>query len=592
MCGIVGQVNTETPVQEEVFFKMRETLAHRGPDGCGAQFLNHGKVALGHRRLSIIDLSEGGKQPMTNEDGTLWITFNGEIYNYVKLREELRKHGHVFHSNSDTEVILHGYEQWGEDVVNKLNGMFALAIWSETSRQLFLARDRFGIKPLYYYKDSDTFIFASELKAILANPRVNHTLDADAVSDFFVYRFIPSPRSIWKEIKKLPPAHTLLWKGNGNPEIQQFWQLPFSDKAETEEQAREHCDALLKEAVQSHLVSDVPVGVFLSGGYDSGAVTHYMHALKYPIESFSIGFKDWEKSEHLTAREVAEYYGTRHHEQILEEEDLMQLEDLAYYYDEPLGGSSFLPTYYVSQLAAKNVKVVLSGDGGDEVFGGYNWHAAIYQQYHQSNTRQSVSKVLHGRKKFLLSGYFDMMSWAGFHYKDMPQLLGDWGAGDFAHKEDVWFYKSALQHQYGAVKAFQLLDFHSFLPEVVLTKVDRASMAHSLEVRVPFLDHRLAEYTMGLSQSTLFQQGTNKKILKNVLKDKLPESVLSKPKRGFGAPVRRGGESGHVDMIRSSGAYKSGVINTKYIEQEVIGKQDRKKIWAVLLFMNWANKWM
>lgn len=590
MCGILGQINIEKPVERETFGRMLDTLIHRGPDGFGIKVLNEGKAALGHRRLSIIDLTDAATQPMTNEDGTLWITFNGEIYNYTDLRTELIKSGHVFSSNSDTEVILHGYEQWGEEVVDRLNGMFAFGIWDENTRSLFLARDRFGIKPLYYYQDEKSFIFASEIKAIVANSAVRHTLDADSVSDFFVYRFIPSPRSVWKEIKKLPPAHTLRLQANGTLSTHQYWTIPFDNRMEQQDIAKERCEQLLEEAVRSHLVSDVPVGVFLSGGYDSSAVTHYMHSLGYPIQSFSIGFPGWEKSEHESAKEVADLYHTEHHQQMLEEADLTEWSNLSYYYDEPLGGSSFLPTYHVSKLAATKVKVVLSGDGGDEVFAGYKWHSAIYKKYHTPDLKQLLSRTFKGKKEYLLGEYFNMMSWAGFHYKDMTRLLGDMGS-NHGSRDDVWFYKSYLLHRYGAVKAFQLLDFHSFLPEVVLTKVDRASMANSLEVRVPFLDHRLAEYTMGLSQSALFQYGTTKKILNSVLTGKLPSSVMSKPKRGFGAPINHMDISDCILMLRASEAYRNDLINTNYVEREIIGRRDVHKLWALKLFVNWADRW-
>jgi asparagine synthase (glutamine-hydrolysing) len=411
------------------------------------------------------------------------------------------------------------------------------------------------------------------------------------LADFFVYRFIPSPNSIWCDIKKLPPGHTLTYKVGGEPVVKQYWKLPVSSLTLSPNEVLEKCEQLVNASVQSHLLSDVPVGLFLSGGYDSSLMAYYMHRLGYPINSFTIGFKDWERSEHLAAQEISKIYDGSHTKQILDNENLLQVEDLAYYYDEPLGGSSFLPTYYVSKLAASKVKVVLSGDGGDEVFAGYKWHKSIYHKYYTSFPDLLKRKV-QGKNRFLLNSYWNMMSWAGFHYNDVPNVLGDLMSSGDRNKDDVWYYKKYLQTQYGPVKAFQLLDFHSFLPEVVLTKVDRASMANSLEVRVPLLDHDLAEFVMSLQEEGVFDINQNKKIIRSILSSSLPQAILNRPKSGFGAPVKNVDTVDLIARVRDSIVYKENLINRKYFEEQIVGQRNMKKAWAMFVFSAWANKWL
>ena len=336
MCGIVGHLKIAESINPQLFDQMRDTLQHRGPDGSGTQILNNNKIALGHRRLSIIDLSNFGKQPMCNEDATIWLTFNGEIYNFEKIRTELQEKGHIFISKTDSEVLVHGYEEWGvEELLSKLNGMFAFAIWDQKEQKLVAARDRFGIKPFYFYHDSKQFIFASELKAIIMEPSVKREVDFSSVSDFLVYRFIPSPKSIYENIKKLPPAHYLIYDfANSTYKTVKYWKLESkNERLNSYSEIVEKCEALLMTSIKEHLVSDVPIGIFLSGGYDSSSIVHYMSKLGYPVKSFTIGFENWGESEHEYARIISEKYFTSHYERILPPTLGSHISDLVYYYD-------------------------------------------------------------------------------------------------------------------------------------------------------------------------------------------------------------------------------------------------------------------
>ncbi len=535
MCGIIGKISRQKPIDGEKFDAMRDTLRHRGPDGCGTEILNDGRVALGHRRLSIIDLTPHGRQPMANEDGMVWLTFNGEIYNYRQLRAELQESGdHLFHSETDSEVLIHGYEQWGmEGLLPRLKGMFAFAIWDQNRRKLFAARDRFGIKPFVYYLDNQIFSFASETKALMRDPDAERELDRDSLADYFRYAFVPQPGSIWKKVRKLPAAHFLEYDfSNHSLTEKRYWESPTGQREIPEKQAVEEFKHLLEQATQEHLVSDVPVGLFLSGGYDSSSLLMNMAEQQGPTSTFSLGYTFHPKSEHHQARAVAKTFGAHHHEKMLRRDtdgwDMVQR--LAPYYDEPYAVSSMFTFHQVAELAAKTHKVVLSGDGGDEVLAGYIWYNHL-RWLAQKSRRFRLRALWSGKGKLLAEEYMKFMPgrMGEIFQKNVltPEMSGT------LKRRGEWHYRQHLGNGPDVVKNLQLLDARTFMLDACLHRADISSMMHSLEVRVPFLDHHLFEYTMGLKTELYHRPNVKKPLLKAVLKEKLPAKVLDMPKRGF-----------------------------------------------------------
>ncbi|MFT5165467.1 MAG: asparagine synthase (glutamine-hydrolyzing), partial [Saprospiraceae bacterium] len=536
--------------------------------------------------LSIIDLSEKAKQPMSNEDGSIWVTCNGEIYNYRELKKKLESKGHQFQSHSDTEVLVHAYEEWGTEMLDHLKGMFAFGIWDDKRQELFLARDRFGIKPLYYYPGKDRFIFASELKAIVADSEVPRQLDTQGLSDFFIYRSIPSPKSIWQGIYKLPPAHYLHLNSKGISNIKSYWTIKTGEQQTPLLEAVEKVDMLLEQSVREHLVADVPIGLLLSGGFDSSTIAYFLSRLGKQVNSFTIGFENWNLSEHEAARIASEKFGTLHQEQFVGASLFQKLETLSYYYDEPLGGTSFLPTFELARLASSKVKVVLAGDGGDEVFAGYKWHQSYFDRWYH-HPRGTLRNLLSG-KNTLLDHYRRAMNWTGWNYYELAGLFGP------ALKEqtpllDSISYSNPLKNQ--RVKSLQLLDYQYFLPEVVLHKVDRASMAHGLEVRVPFLDHELTEYIMQIKEQFYFSKKKNKKLLFEVMKNRLPKPLLYKPKKGFGMSLKHFFDLKYFPQHwLDSKMIQDHLINPTYV-QKLLDQKAHEKIWAIFIFMNWYDRW-
>jgi len=582
MCGILGRIDRNL-INISTFRLQLQQINHRGPDGNGVKLLCDGKIALGHKRLSIIDLTESGAQPMCNEDESIWITFNGEIYNYLALKNELIVSNHIFHSNSDTEVLIHGYEEWGIDgLVKRLNGMFAFAIWDDHKKKLFAARDRFGIKPFYYAHSTTLgYSFASELKALVAAPDFDNAIDFNAMADFLVYRFIPAPNTIYKSTKKLLPGHFSEYDySSGDLKIECFWKAEDYVGQEKYTDYAESIENTLSKSVVDHLISDVPVGVFLSGGYDSSALVHYMKKSTPQFSTFSIGFKDWPNSEHEDAKIVAELYKTDHREQILDGSMQDDLSNYAYYYDEPLGGSSFMPTFKVAQMTAKTHKVVLGGDGGDELFGGYKWYYKVLVQRQSGKGRL---KKLFGHRDDLLELYHASMSWSGYDYKEANLLIN---AG-IEEKENIWLYKKYDSPTASDLKRLQLIDINTFLPDVINTKVDRASMASSLEVRVPFLNHELAEKMLALNEGLYYEAGVNKKLLKSFLAPHLPKQILDKKKQGFGAPVTYNKD---FEALKDGLLVKDGLLNSQMVEN-YIKQKNRAKLWPILILENWYKRW-
>ena len=550
MCGIYGAFSTDParPVQIEVLDRMAQVLAHRGPDGEGRHLV--GPFGMGMCRLSIIDLASG-TQPMSNEDETLWVVFNGEIYNYRDLTADLVARGHRFATASDTEVLIHLYEEYGERCVEPLRGMFAFAIWDGPRRELFLARDRLGIKPLYYAATSEGFLFGSELKALVQSPWLVPRLDRKALGAYLQYGYVPDPLSILEGVAKVPPGHTLRVR-SGRPEApRRYWQptdhFKTGRRPASEAQGAAELWERLEDAVRFHMVSDVPVGAFLSGGVDSTAVVSIMaRASRRPVKTFSVGFREDRYNELPYARQVAEACGTEHHELLVEPNDLKVLEELLSGFDEPFADSSAIPTYLVSRLARQHVKVVLSGDGGDELFAGYDRYGVDRGRRHLGlagdlglggvlRAASALLPVGGGRNTLYtlslprLQRYIHSISL--FPRQALEAVLeGDAGAApvDIAPLAD---------RDLDSLSRLQDLDLKTYLPGDILTKVDRMSMANSLEARVPLLDHPLVEFACSLPPDLQLRAGTTKYLLKRALEGRVPPEVLTRAKQGFAVPL-------------------------------------------------------
>jgi asparagine synthase (glutamine-hydrolysing) len=549
VCGIYGAFSTDPqrPIRADLLERMALVLAHRGPDGGGSHLA--GPFGMGMRRLSIIDLA-GGDQPISNEDGTVWVVFNGEIYNYRELTDELISRGHHFATSSDTEVLVHLYEEYGERCVEPLRGMFAFAIWDVPERRLFLGRDRLGIKPLYYAATPDGFLFGSELKALIQSLWLTPQLDRRSLAAYLQYGYVPDPLSILDGVAKLPPGHTVSVRSGRPAPPRRYWQATDHFKAGVpqgdEEQLAEQLWRRLEEAVHGHLVSDVPVGAFLSGGVDSTAVVSIMaRASRRPIKTFSVGFREDRYNELPHARQVAETCGTEHHELLVEPNDLKVLEELLGSFDEPFADSSAIPTYLVSRLARQHVKVVLSGDGGDELFAGYDRYVVDRRRRHLGllgdlglgaplRALSTVFPVGGGKNTLYnlslprLQRYIDLISL--FPRQALRDVLADGGAS----RVDI---ASVADHDLDALSQLQDLDLKTYLPGDILTKVDRMSMANSLEARVPLLDHPLVEFACSLPPDLRIREATTKYLLKRVLKGRVPGDALTRAKQGFAVPL-------------------------------------------------------
>jgi len=589
MCGIAGQINLGKPVVEQDINAMNDALRHRGPDGFGI-YLNDAKtVGLGHRRLSFLDLSEAGKQPMSTANGKLWITYNGEIYNYIELRAELEGKGYQFHSHTDTEVILHGYEAWGYEVLNRLKGMFAFGLWDENKQELFLARDRFGIKPLYYYHQNGNFVFASEIKGIKANSTVATTLDLTSFADYFVYRYVPSPKSIWKEVKKLPVASYLIFKPDGRTEVKPYWNIPLAEGIISDKEAVEKFDQLFLNSVKTHARSDVPVGSFLSGGYDSSAIVYYMSRFGYTPSTFAIGFEGWDVSEHLFADMVAKQYHTDHHSLILESQSLDLLDHLVYVYDEPNGDISTIPTYLVSQSAAKKVKAVMSGEGSDEFLVGYQWQKE-YAPKKSSLKERLLSLIRPGDNPYILRYYANAMAMGRFDGGELQKLMHPDLHQNINQNPD-WYYHSLYNSTLPDLKAIQVMDAKHFMGELVLAKIDRASMANSLEVRVPFLDHEICEFIFQLKSEVYYKPNETKHLLYQNIKGHLPDEILQRRKQGFVGPDRYYmNMAWYETRLNESRLVKDGIVNAGYIQQ-LLANKDHWRCWKVSVMETWYRRW-
>ena len=622
MCGIVGVFDLKGSrlTEESMLRRMNDTQTHRGPDQSGVHI--EPGTALGHRRLSIIDLS-GGEQPLYNEDNSVVIVYNGEIYNFEVLRKELAAAGHTFRTACDTEVIVHGWEQWGADCVKRFRGMFAFAIWDRNREELFLARDRIGIKPLYYtVTESGLLAFSSEMKALMMHPDVSRNINAQAVEDFLALGYVPDPKSIYSSVSKLEAGHTLSIKRHqSRSEWQktQYWDLKFHNANRGTEQ--ELADALienLRDAVKVRMIADVPLGAFLSGGVDSSAVVAMMaQDSEEPINTSSIGFTEQTFDESEYAAAVASRYKTNHQLDIVGADDVDLLDALAWMYDEPFADSSAIPTYRVCEAARKRVTVALSGDGGDEGFAGYRryrWHMReeAVRNVVPSSIRRSVfgiaghlypkidwaPKVLRAKSTFQalardsVEAYFHNISLipdtqrAALYSRQLRKQLSGYRAVEVFNEH----LPKAPEHPLSRV---QYLDFKTYLPGDILTKVDRASMAHSLEVRVPILDHLFVEWHSGIDPALKLRAQEGKYLLKRALEPHLPNNILYRPKMGFAVPLatwfrgplrNRVRESLLGERLGDRDFFDMSRIRTLVDDHERKIRDNSAIIWALLMF--------
>lgn len=589
MCGIIGQVKLGGEVDRERFASATEALYHRGPDGGGLYFSESGRIALGHRRLSFLDLSDSGNQPMESVDGSVVVTFNGEIYNYKELRERLQN-DYQFRTNTDTEVLVAAYQLWGIELLDNLIGMFAFAIYDRKKEVIFLVRDRFGIKPVYYALDQEQFTFASELKALLKAEAKRRDLDFSAMADFFVYRYVPSPKSIWKGVKKLPPAHYLrISLTNLSFSEHEYWKLNVSDHSMDQNDLISMTDSMLSESVAMHLRSDVPIGSFLSGGYDSSALAYYMKRSGQSPHTFSVGFDNWDASEDIFAKKVSDHLGLSNSTVSLSKDSLSLLDLMPDVYDEPIADISIVPTYAVSQLARSEVKAVFSGEGADELFGGYGWHHEYYRQLYPETWKGRLHRFLNPVDT--VAFYANSMAMGMFDSEQL-KLMFNPELHDQLEDDAHWFYRKHHRPEMGKVKSVQYLDVKCFMAELVLTKVDRASMANSLEVRVPFLDHRLFEALFSKSELSYLKSDQTKFLLYENIKNAMPQDILARKKQGFVGP-----DSYYMDIewyrqqLADSTLVKDAILNKNYID-DLLQQDYTWKLWKVLIMENWYRKWV
>jgi len=616
VCGIAGIVaQRDQTVFAEELHAMCAALVSRGPDDEGA-FVGDG-IGLAMRRLSIIDL-ETGHQPVSNEDGSMWVVLNGEIYNYRPLRTELERRGHQFATATDTEVIVHLYEERGDDCVQDLRGMFAFAIWDERRQRLLLARDRVGIKPLYYGTVGGRFMFASELKALLQLPDVDRRLNWRAVAHLLAYATTPSNESIVSGIQKLEPGHRLWLESGKDPVVERYWDLRFlPDARRSEEDTIEELRTQLRESVRYHLVSDVPVGAFLSGGIDSSSVVASMAMMATGrVKTFSIGFREQEFNELPYARLIAERFGTDHHELVLEPDVLDLLDHFAWDLDEPFGDASAIPTYMVSRLASQQVKVVLSGDGGDELFGGYNSYVIEGRDRWARFLPATIRRLLAQASSILpedtrgkeFLNYLSKPNGERFFYANTlfrpehhRELLTGEVREHVAAAQPEWARLDRLLRWKGHwLSALQDHDFRYYLPLDILTKVDRMSMAHSLEARVPLLDHHFVEFAATIPANWMWHQGRTKHIFIKSLRGLLPDEVLDRPKRGFGVPLNRWFRGPLRPLVRelllSDTCRKRGIFNEAYLNR-LITRQEQGRLldfhmWTLMSFELWCRTFL
>jgi len=622
MCGLAGYFGKGN---EEILKKMTCSLEHRGPDDRGFYVDEH--LGLGHQRLSIIDLKTG-HQPVFNEDKTIVLIFNGEIYNFKELQKELINKGHKFYTQTDTEVIVHLYEENNSNFLNRLNGMFALALWDKRNKKLILARDRLGQKPLYYSLNSRTLIFGSELKALLNHPDVEKKLDYESLAKYLIYEYVPAPHSIFKNIYKLGPGEYLTYQNN-KIKIRKYWNIEFNLKSKNQnfKLALKELNRKFEEAIKIRLISDVPLGVFLSGGIDSSTIAYYAQKnSSQKIKTFSIGFTDESFNESKYARQVSKFLGTEHHENILKPKNCLELiPQITDFLDEPLADASIVPTYLLSKFTKEKVTVALSGDGGDELLMGYpTFQAHKLAEFYQkiplfirnkginpfiNNLPASFNNISFDFKlKKFISGFNYIPEvrnqiWLGsFNPKQLKNLLAPQIYQEIQsnnHFEDINNYLKIIKEEQLENRLIYLY-LKNYLQDDILAKTDRASMANSLEVRAPFLDYNLVEFINSLPSDYKLRGWQTKYILKELMKNKLPKNIIYRSKKGFGIPIakwiRNELKDFVLELFEEKKIKNQGIFNYIYIKQllkeHFSGQKDnRKLLWTLMIFQMWLEKW-
>ncbi len=630
MCGIAGFIDFSRRSGEEILRGMTDVLQHRGPNDAGYKTVQHPSctIGLGHRRLSILDLSSSGHQPM--EFGALTIIFNGEVYNYKEIRNELEQHGYTFSSGSDTEVLLKGYDLWQEKVVDKCIGMFAFAILDQAREELVLVRDRAGVKPLYYYWQNNTLLFASELKSFHQHPRFRKEIDVNSLSLFLQYSYIPAPYSIFKDTWKLKPGHLLrVSLKHGNPSLECYWSVlnAYSRPVvkDGEEEVLRKTEALLQSAYKYRMVSDVPVGVFLSGGYDSTSVAAILQAgTASRIKTFTIGYKEQQFDESAEAKKIAMHLGTDHHEWIVGPADALSvLHKLPEIYDEPFADNSTVPTTLVSLLASREVKVALGGDGGDEIFAGYNkFNQSIGYTSRMPRAVQVMASAAMGlvnpehipyfNKKYNFATRFEKMKliW----HSGKPEMAMKY-ISQYVTESEADYYMGVPVERYktnfdlnghlsgvnGKLNRLLAVDYMTFLVDNNLVKMDRATMSVSIEGREPMLDHRLVEYLARVPDALKTKDNINKYLLKTIVHKYVPKSIMERPKKPFIAPLTEWfkdelkSQMDHylsADNLNSTGLINGANVQALLKRYQQGGKVSHQKLWNLLVFQLWYERWM
>jgi asparagine synthase (glutamine-hydrolysing) len=622
MCGIAGRFNYDAlrSVDREVLEAMTDAVAHRGPDAAGYHLAPG--IGLGHRRLSIIDLSTGD-QPLANENGTVWTVFNGEIYNFAEVRADLVALGHRFRTGSDTEVIVHGYEQWGEQCVDRFRGMFAFAVWDATARRLLLARDRLGVKPLYYAEiPGRGLVFGSELKSLLEDPDVPRDWRPDAVDAYLTLLYIPAPATIYRGIHKLEPGHVLIAE-KGSVRTSRYWDLEFTGDGDPlrEEEYLERLDALLSESIALRQIADVPLGAFLSGGIDSSAVAAYMvKTSDLPPVTISVGFDHARYDELAHARRVAEHLGCEFHPRTVTPDIVALLPKLAWHFDEPFADSSAVPTYYVSKAARELVTVALSGDGGDELWAGYARHRVEHREQHARKALGPASAVagmlgralplsVKGARALRHLGADPDQAYALKHAYGMfePDAKARLYSPDFAASVRGTDPFATFRDAYRRCRSLDPVDrglytdVRTYMVDDILAKVDRMSMAVSLEAREPLLDHRLLEFAATVPVSLKIKNGRGKYLLRKVLAKKIPREILERGKQGFEAPIGewlRGPLAPMADALLSDGRLRDrGMFDNREVTrlwtEHRDGRADhRHRLWQLLMLELWFRQFI
>ncbi|MEA2036313.1 MAG: asparagine synthase (glutamine-hydrolyzing) [Nanoarchaeota archaeon] len=611
MCGICG-FNWE---DKKLVREMVSILQHRGPDQNG--FLTDSSFSFGHTRLSIIDLSTKGKQPMSNEENTIWVVFNGEIYNFMSLREELEGKGHKFKSNTDTEVIIHAYEEYGEACVSLFNGMFAFSLWDARKKQFFIARDRSGIKPLYYSLKNGKLIFASEIKALLLCEHIRRNISPESFYNFLTFRYTPGTQTIFRDIQKLSPGNYMTYNTKTSKlSIKNYWNLKLRPKRKSTSDYSKELNNTLLESINKRLISDVPLGAFLSGGLDSTYVVALMSQLTdQPVKTFSVGFDAGEGyDESKFARFVADTYQTDHHEIFVKEKSFNLLPKVLWHMDEPIADFASIPTYILSEFAKKKVSVVLTGEGADEIFGGYKKYRYLraFHPYHKAmplNIREIISQV---GGIFNKSLFFDRMK--DFHSaKTVPeyylQLISFFTLNEkknlctkdilskIDNRPDIETVKPFF-NKGPIINSLMTLDFRTWLPEDLLMKVDKTTMAHALEARVPFLDPNMVNLSSQIPSNLKIRLNKEKYILRKAMKKAVPKKIYTRKKHGFNVPIHKWLSEDLKDislgLLSEKSMKKRGMFNYRYIEK-MFNNYNKSKIyysrqlWTLLNFEIWAR---